>query len=129
MAVLVFVEVSGKLNSVSAIERSTLHSSSLSHLRSAVSIACEHALKDSSQCGFAIDRTSISIVCNSRLPYIASDPDRRLSTVRSTIDCTLIEIDRTSSRLSHFTFTFDHTVPALECTSAVNTNRPEAAKF
>ena len=51
------------------------------------------------------------------------------SAVRIMIDCTHVAIDCNSSSLSHFTFTLDRTVPALERISAVITNRPEAAKF
>jgi hypothetical protein len=47
----------------------------------------------------------------------------------STIDCTLVAIERTC-RLLHFcTFTLDRIVPVLERTSAISTNKPEAAKY
>ena len=76
---LVLCWVSGKSDSVSAIERSTLCSSAMLHLRSSVLIARERAFKDSPQRGVVINYKSIVIVCISRVPYISSDPDRRSS--------------------------------------------------
>ena len=58
--------------------------SSVVHCTRAHYRTCAHqfryrALKYNSQCGFAIDCTSIAIERISRLPYISSDPDKHSS--------------------------------------------------
>jgi hypothetical protein len=116
LGVFEFVEVSGFSVFVSAIERSLL---ALEHTPALCCTVCVLAL-DRLQLRASTHQTQI----DAHVQFLDARAQCAL-----TIDGTSIVIEHTSKLLHSCTLTLDHTLPALEHISAVNSNKPKAAKY